>query len=66
MSTKEIQQAICKHQVLKYHPIVCENISPNMYEHDVLSVSKSGYTYEFEVKISRQDFLKDAKKSVEA
>ena len=62
MNTKEIQKAICKMQVLKFHPIVCENISPGMSEHDVLSVNKSEYSYEFEVKISRQDFLKDKKK----
>lgn len=61
--TKEIQIAVAKMQVLKYHPIVCENISPLFrWEMDVMSISKSGMMYEFEVKISRSDFKADAKK----
>lgn len=63
--TREIQKAIGKHVVLKNHPYVIENVSLlkwSMSEQDVVSINKSGYFYEYEVKISRQDFLKDKKK----
>ena len=64
MSTKEIQKAIGKMQVLKFHTPVCENVKYliNDFELDVISVSKSGMLYEFEVKISRSDFIADKKK----
>lgn len=64
MTTKQIQLAIGKMQVLKYHTPVCENVKYliDEFELDVMSVSKSGMLYEFEVKISRSDFLSDKKK----
>ena len=62
--TKEIQMAVGKMQVLKSHYPVVENLARALcgYEMDVVSFSKSGYLYEFEVKISRADFKADAKK----
>lgn len=66
MTTKEIQKAIAKMQVLKFHPIVCENIIPlYKWEMDVMSISKSSMMYEFEVKVSRGDFKADFKKEKE-
>lgn len=64
MNTKEIQKLICINQVMKYHNPVCENVKFlfSDFELDVLSVSKVGMVYEFEVKISRGDFKADAKK----
>lgn len=61
--TNEIQKAVCTQEVLKFN-LVCENVSYlfTMGECDVLSLYKSGYIAEFEVKISRSDFLADAKK----
>lgn len=60
--TKDIQKAVCKMQVLMYHT-VCENIDPlYRWEMDVMSISRSGSLYEFEVKISRSDFKADFKK----
>lgn len=32
------------------------------FEADILEITKSGYSYEYEVKISRSDFFNDAKK----
>lgn len=62
MTTDEIQKLICKDEVLKGN-LPCENISANFCgEADVLSILKSGYVKEFEVKISRSDFKNDAKK----
>lgn len=63
MTSKQIQKIICKEEVLKGN-IPCENISANFTgEADVLSMLKSGYIVEFEVKISRSDFRADAKKT---
>lgn len=60
--TKEIINAIGKRQVLRNHPIVAPNISCVLnWEADILSAS-GGAVWEFEVKISRQDFLKDKQK----
>ena len=60
--TKEIQQAICKAELNKGN-LVAENFNyffPG--ELDVISVAKSGYVSEFEVKVSRSDFKADSKK----
>lgn len=62
MTTKEIQLEIGKMQVLKFHSPVCENVTHNDFEMDIMSLSKSGMLYEFEVKISRSDFVSDKKK----
>jgi hypothetical protein len=65
MNTKELQQLLAKQQVNKGHNPVCENLSVFFPTHecDVLSVSASGYVYEFEVKISKADFKKDETKT---
>ena len=61
--THDIQRLLCESEVLK-HNLPCENVSfPIQYECDVLSIKKSGYITEFEVKISRSDFLADKKKN---
>lgn len=61
--TSTIQKAICKQEVLKFNA-VCENVKYlfSSWEYDVLSLNKSGNITEFEVKISRGDFLADKKK----
>lgn len=61
--TKTIQEAICKQEVLKFN-IPCENVKYLIsdWEYDVLSLNKSGNITEYEVKISRSDFLADKKK----
>lgn len=63
MKTKDIQAAIGKMQVLKYHVPVVENFEPlGRYEYDVMSIGSGKMIYEFEVKISRSDFLKPKEK----
>jgi len=60
--TKDIQQSICKVEIQKGN-LVAENFNYFFAgELDVVSVNKSGYVSEFEVKISRPDFRADAKK----
>jgi hypothetical protein len=61
--TKEIQQTICKAEIKKGNH-VAENFNYFFRgELDVISVAKSGYVSELEVKVSRADFRADAKKS---
>lgn|SRR3990167_5702430 len=62
--TYKIQKSVGKMQTLKHHIVVVENIIPlcNNNEMDIMSISKSGMMYEFEVKISRADFKADIKK----
>lgn len=60
--TKEIQNAICKAEIQKDN-LVAENFNYFFTgELDVISVNRSGYVSEFEVKVSRSDFKADAKK----
>jgi hypothetical protein len=64
ISTKDIQELICKTEILKNN-LPCENVSGlfyNNYEGDVFSLNKSGYVTEFEVKVSKSDFLSESKK----
>lgn len=63
LSTREIQALICQSETLKFN-IPCENVKYlfSDWEIDVLSLNKSNYLTEFEVKISRSDFKADAKK----
>lgn len=62
MTTKDIQEAICKDEVLKFNK-PCENVSYIFGgECDVLSINKNGFVTEFEVKVSRSDFKAEAKK----
>lgn len=62
MGTTTIQKLICRNEVLKFNTC-CENVSFLLHgECDVLSLSRSGYLSEYEVKISRSDFLIDRRK----
>lgn len=63
LTTKEIQAIVGKNRVLARHECVCENVSHIIpyREIDVMSI-KSGLVYEYEVKISRGDFIADKKK----
>lgn len=62
--TKEIQLLLSKTEVLKFNQ-PCENVKFLFgdYESDVLSLNKNGYLTEFEVKVSRTDFLADKNKN---
>lgn len=61
--TNEIIMAVGKRQVLRNHTPVVANVTTMFdWEVDLFSVNKAGLTYEFEIKISRSDFLADRKK----
>lgn len=61
---KEIQEVIGTHNFSKKHsPITFNFQGEGLGECDVISISKSGYVYEYEIKVSRSDFKADFKKT---
>lgn len=64
MKAKDIEIAVSKYFGPRKN-IILPNISWGIglkHECDLLIVTKSGYAYEVEIKVSRQDLLKDLKK----
>lgn len=63
MSEKEITNRLCRFEILKRN-FACRNVKYfySDWECDALSLNKSGYLTEYEVKISRSDFFADFKK----
>jgi hypothetical protein len=62
-SSKNIEGALSMHLYEKQHsPITTHFTGLGLGECDVISISKSNYIYEYEVKISRSDFFADFKK----
>lgn len=60
MNAKEIQDILLKDYYQRGHSPLCTNfIGAGFKECDIISVSKSDYIYEFEIKISRSDFKKE-------
>lgn len=62
-STDAIQKKVCEMEVLRFN-LPCENVKYlfSDWEIDVLSMNKNDYLTEYEVKVSRSDFLADSKK----
>lgn len=61
--TSKIQQAVCRWLAVAGDEAICENYS-HCWEMDVASMSKGGLIWEYEVKISRSDFLADKKRKM--
>ena len=58
--TKNIEASLCMCLYLKGHSPISTHVTiSEIQECDVISVSKSDYIYEYEIKISRADFKKD-------
>jgi hypothetical protein len=59
-----IQFALFKEMLARGHDIIVPNISWSYlnWEADLISVTRARYLYEFEIKISRQDFQQDFRK----
>lgn len=58
--SKDIESAICMYLYEKGHsPITTHFTGMGLSECDVISISKSDYIYEYEVKISKSDFKRD-------
>ncbi len=60
--TKTIQQAVLWWCLAARHSYFVPNAFWKNFECDVLSLVSTGFTYEFEIKVSRADFLRDIKK----
>ena len=58
--SKNIEASLVMYLYQKQHsPITTKFTGMGLEECDVISVSKSDYVYEYEIKISRQDFKRD-------
>jgi hypothetical protein len=58
--SKNIESALCMYLYEKSHsPITTKFTGMGLSECDVISISKSDYIYEYEIKISRSDYKKD-------
>lgn len=63
--TEQTMQAVVMRWVMneKHHELVLPNSTAFFWwEADLLSVTKAGYSHEFEIKISRADYKRDGKK----
>ena len=64
MTEKRIQNLLWKFLEKKSHRSIISNFTPtDWWECDMFSVTKAGYGYEFEIKISKADFKADAVKN---
>lgn len=62
-ASKDIEAGLVMNLYLKGHSPISTHASPlGLQECDVISISKSDFIYEYEVKISRSDFKADFKK----
>jgi hypothetical protein len=59
---REAQDVVYIHCAIKNHELMVPNSCLFVWEADLLSVTRSGFIHEFEIKISRADFKADAKK----
>lgn len=59
----QAQNAVYVHCAIKSHEIVVPNSYVFGWEADVVSVNKTGFITEFEIKVSRADFKAEAKKA---
>ena len=64
MTTHEVQDKIIERLCEKSFAAFCTNTTVLAHEADVLGINSSGVIYEFEVKISRGDFLQEFKSKV--
>ncbi len=58
---KHIQNALHAWRTERGHPFIAPNVTMPSGEMDLISISKSGFVYEHEIKISRADFKADFK-----
>lgn len=61
-SERSVQDAVYVHCAIKNHESVVPNSGVFAWESDVISVTRSGFIHEFEIKVTRADFKQDAKK----
>ena len=62
MTESSIQDAIHRRLNRKGHRLICPNVGAWGWESDLISVTKSDYTVEYEIKCDRSDFRRDKDK----
>lgn len=60
---RQVQDAVYVHCAIKNHEIIVPNSCVFGWEADVVSVNKTGFISEFEIKVTRADFKAEAKKA---
>jgi hypothetical protein len=60
---RAVQNVVYVHCALKHHEVIVPNSCLLGWESDVVSVNRTGFISEFEIKVSRADFKADAKKA---
>jgi hypothetical protein len=63
LSEKTMQDALYRHCFSKRHEFIVPNSCVFGWEADMIGVTSTGFIHEFEIKISRSDFLADMKKT---
>lgn len=63
MTETNIQKILAHYTIKKAHHPVAPNIYLFDWESDFVSVTKTGYVHEFEIKVSVADFKKDSEKT---
>lgn len=59
---RSVQDAVYVHCAVKNHEVIVPNSCVFNWESDVISVTRSGFIHEFEIKVTRADFKQDGKK----
>lgn len=62
MTETDIQNALFRDLEDKGHTLIVPNVKLWSWEADLISVTKAGYVYEYEIKCTRADFLRDQEK----
>lgn len=62
LTERDIQKYVHRYASAHHHPCIIRNCFMYKWECDVLSVTRSGYTHEFEIKTSYVDFKNDFSK----
>lgn len=57
--SKNIESSLCMYLYEKTHSPITTHFNGMLNECDVISISKSDYIYEYEIKISKSDFKRD-------
>ena len=62
ITERKIQDAFYLRNQTRFTTIIPNCYPPGWFECDLMAITEAGYMYEFEIKLSRSDFLHDAKK----
>jgi hypothetical protein len=62
MTERSVQNLFFRRRGQRYSTVMPNCTPPCWYECDLLAITKAGYMYEFEIKLTRSDYRADAKK----